>query len=70
MYRAICDAIHRELDNLEERYTNGAAMTGSDLDMIDKAAHALKCMATYDAMTGGDCDWEPKRRRYESYRRY
>lgn len=68
MYRAISDAIHRELDMLEERFSNGANINNADLDMIDKAAHALKCLATYEAMTEGD--YEYKRKRYDSYRRY
>ena len=66
MYRAIPDAIHRELDMLEERFSNGANITNADLDMIDKAAHALKCLATYEAMT--ENDYEYKRKRY--YNRY
>lgn len=68
MYRAITDALHREMDMLEERFANGNPMSSADLDMIDKAAHALKCIATYEAMT--ESDYEYKRKRYDTYRRY
>ena len=70
MYNKICETLHRELDMLTERFENGAGMSVSDLDMIDKASHALKCLATYEAMTGGDRDYDFKRRRYDNYRRY
>ena len=65
MYQGICEAIHRELDALDEKYSKGIQMTGSDLDAINKMAHALKSFKTYEAMTGN--------RRYEydrEYRRY
>lgn len=66
MYRGIYDALHRELDMLDERYANGSTINAAELDMIDKAAHALKCLATYDAMT----EETDRRKRYDSYRRY
>ena len=52
MYEGICDAIHRELDVLDEKYSKGTQLSGQDLDHIDKMAHALKCIKTYDAMQG------------------
>jgi len=52
MFDGICDALHREMDQLEEKYSNGAQMNPSDLEYIDKMAHALKSLATYDAMKG------------------
>jgi len=52
MFEAICDAIHKEMDALEEKYQRGAEMNGQDLEHIDKMAHALKSLATYDAMKG------------------
>ena len=65
MYSKIVDALHEELDILDERYANGGKITAADLDMIDKVTHALKCMATYEAMT------TERGRRYErEYRRY
>lgn len=51
MFEGIIDAFHRELGTLEEKYASGKApMTEQDLTYIDKMAHALKCMATYEAM--------------------
>ena len=52
MYDAICEAIHRELDGLEDKYSKGTQLSGQDLEHIDKMAHALKSLATYDAMKG------------------
>jgi hypothetical protein len=52
MYKAICEAIHREMDQLEDKYTGGAQLSGKDLDDFDKMAHALKCLKTYEAMEG------------------
>ena len=74
MYPAICDAIHRELEQLEDKYTGGAQMTGQDLEHVDKMVHALKSLATYEAMKSAESgrterryrDYEPTR----EYRRY
>ena len=69
MYPKIYEAIHKELDILDQRYGNGTAISTSDLDMIDKMFHALKCLKTYEAMEEyGDRGY----RRYDSreYRRY
>ena len=66
MYYGICEAIHRELDKLEDKYSEEVNLTMSDLEMIDKMSHALKCLATYDAMKEGT----KRRSRYEEYRRY
>ena len=52
MYHAICEAIHKELDQLENKYSGGAQLATKDLDDIDKMAHALKCLKTYEAMEG------------------
>lgn len=52
MYHAICDAIHKELDQLEDKYSGGAQLATKDLEDIDKMAHALKCLKTYEAMEG------------------
>lgn len=70
MYDAICDALHREMDEMEEKYSTGkAALNREDLEMIDKVSHALKSIATYKAMTESD---RRPRRYYErdEYRRY
>lgn len=52
MYYKICEAIHKELDQLEDKYSSGAQLSGKDLEDIDKMAHALKCLKTYEAMEG------------------
>ena len=53
MFEGICEALHREMEMLEEKYSSGkAAMNPQDLEHIDKMAHALKSLATYDAMKG------------------
>ena len=67
MYNRICDAIHTELEKLDEKYEKDVQMSMADLDAVDKMFHALKCLKTYEAME------EPRRRRYEEdtrYRRY
>ena len=37
---------------MEEKFSKGAKVTGQDLEYIDKMAHALKCLKTYEAMDG------------------
>ena len=68
MFDAIVDTLHREMDELDEKYARDNAMSEADLDNIDKMAHALKCIATYEAMKA------PRRykREYDNseYRRY
>ena len=56
MFHAICEAIHREMDQLEDKYSGGAQMSDKDLQDIDKMAHALKSLATYEAMKGNSED--------------
>ena len=57
MFEGICEALHREMDNLDEKYASGSQMNASDLDHIDKMAHALKSLKTYEAM-GGNSEYE------------
>jgi len=53
MFEGICEAIHREMDALDEKYSSGKSpMNSQDLEHIDKMAHALKSLATYEAMKG------------------
>jgi len=53
MFEGICEALHREMDMLEEKYSNSKSpMNAQDLDHIDKMAHALKSLKAYEAMTG------------------
>ena len=62
MFDIIVDALHHEMDLLCEKYDDGKiSMTGQDLEHIDKIAHALKCLATYEAMKE-----RPRRSRYDS----
>ena len=75
MFEGICDILHREMEMLEEKYSNGKTpMNGQDLEHIDKIAHALKSLAAYSAMKGeGDYGYTKVRsRKYypEEYRRY
>ena len=65
MYEAICDALHREMDLLEEKYASGkTAMTAADLEHIDRMAHALKSLATYEAMKTGSREYRSRGTRY------
>ena len=53
MFEGICEALHREMEMLDEKYSSGKTpMTSSDLEHIDKMAHALKSLKTYEAMAG------------------
>ena len=53
MFEGICEAMHRELDLLDNKLQGGKApMNSQDLDHIDKMAHALKSLKAYEAMAG------------------
>ena len=53
MFEGICEAMHREMERLEQKYENeNVQMNGQDLKDIDMMAHALKSLATYEAMKG------------------
>ena len=52
MFEGICEAIHKEMDMLDEKYARGTQLSPQDLEHIDKMSHALKSLATYDAMKG------------------
>ena len=69
MFYAICKAIHRELAQLEEKYSSGAQMTAKDLEDIDKMAHALKSLKTDEAMEGNSEYDGGYRGSYDSYDR-
>lgn len=64
MFEGICDAIHREMEHLDEKYAAGTQLSAQDLASIDTMAHALKNLATYDAMKG------ERRRMTDRYSRY
>lgn len=65
MFEGICDAIHAELKELNEKYLDGVKITGQELEHIDMMAHALKSLATYEAMVGG---YDYRRSRTSHYR--
>ena len=52
MFEGICEALHREMDHLDEKLAGGGQMTSQDLEHIDKMAHALKSLETYKSMKG------------------
>ena len=53
MFEGICDAIHHELESIDNKLMGGKApMNSQDLETIDKLAHALKSLKTYEAMDG------------------
>ena len=55
MYDNICRKLHKELKRLDEKYSGeNAEISMADLDVFDKIGHALKSMATYEAMIGGE----------------
>ena len=53
MFEGICEAIHREMDALDEKYSSGKnPLNSQDLDHIDKMAHTLKSLKGYEHMLG------------------
>lgn len=52
MFEGICEALHMELDKIDEKLSKGAQLSGQDLEHIDKMAHALKSIKGYEAMSG------------------
>ena len=52
MFEGICEAIKREMEMLDKKYQSGAQLSDKDLEDIDKMAHALKSLKTYEAMEG------------------
>jgi hypothetical protein len=68
MFDGIYETIHHEMDLLEDRFQDGNAMSEKDLEMIDKMSHALKSLATYEAMKGS-CE-EGSYAKIKRYRRY
>ena len=70
MYPAICDAVHAELEKLEDKYSGGAQMTEKDLIDFDRMVHALKSIATYEAMKETDTGRSRNRYYEREYRRY
>ena len=70
MYEAIYEAIHHEMDALDEKYAKGAAITKAELESIDLMAHTLKSLAGYEAMRSGESRRGRITERYVTYPRY
>ena len=73
MFDNLCETLHRELKDMDNKYADDIALSEQDLDHIDKMAHALKCIVTYDAMTGDGYERRTRstgRYRDDHYRRY
>ena len=70
MFEGIFEAIHREMDSLEEKYEKGTQMSAQDLEHIDKMAHALKSLKAYEAMIGECGEPESSYSKVRRYRRY
>ena len=68
MFDGIYETIHHEMDLLEDKFQDGNAMSEKDLEMIDKMSHALKCLATYEAMKSHED--EGSYARIKRYRKY
>ena len=68
MFEIICDALHHEMEKIAQKYDDGNELTEQDIGHIDMMAHALKCIATYDAMQGEGRSRERYSR--DRYRRY
>ncbi|MBP5727573.1 MAG: hypothetical protein J6Y48_10920 [Clostridia bacterium] len=68
MFESICEAIHREMRGMEDKYANGVQLSDADLKVIDTMAHALKNLATYKAMAEGEgYKVRPRYTRYSGY---
>ena len=73
MFDNICETLHRELKAMDNKYADDIDLSEQDLGLIDKMAHALKCIVTYDAMVGDGYDRRSRstgRYRDDHYRRY
>ena len=57
MFEGIYEAIHKELDTLDEKYAKGTQLSTQDLEHIDLMAHALKSLKGYEVMIG-ECEPE------------
>ena len=58
MFEGICEAIHRELDTLDEKYSSGKTpLNSQDLEHIDLMAHALKDLKAVEGMEGHS-EWD------------
>ena len=70
MYENVKYKLHRELDRMDERYMpDGKEMNMVDLEVIEKAAHALKCLKAIEERPAASAErynsrnWEEEQRR-------
>ena len=69
MYENVKYKLHRELERMDERYMpDGKEMSMLDLEVIEKTAHALKCLKAIEdrsAVAGryNSRNWEEEQRR-------
>ena len=64
MFEHLENAMCEELDRLNESYKGGKEITSGDLAKADLIGHALKSLATYEAMKGGEYDEGRSERSY------
>lgn len=69
MFDGICEALHREMDQLDEKFANGAKMNAQELDTIDRIAHTLKSIAGYE-MARKNSEWDNSYARSRTTGRY
>ena len=68
MYENVKYKLHRELDRMDEKYMpDGKEMSMIDLEVIEKASHALKCLKAIEepkaaAERYNSRNWEEERR--------
>ena len=69
MYENVKFKLHRELERMDERYMpDGKEMNMVDLEVIEKTAHALKCLKAIEerpvsADRYNSRNWEDEQRR-------
>ena len=49
-YEALKKALCKELEKLDDQLKAGGSMSNSDIERVDVVSHALKSLATYEAM--------------------
>lgn len=56
-FEALEKAMCHELEKIAQKLDGGTEMSTADLDKIDKLTHAMKSLATYEAMRNPE-EWE------------
>lgn len=64
MFEHIENAMCEELERLNDEYKSGKEITSGDLAKADLIGHALKSLATYEAMKGSGYDEGTSERSY------